>query len=251
MTVAPKPRRLGNGCSFVLAVGLLFALLVFRSIGLEPFDVPSGSMEPTLRIGDSILVHKSAYGLRVPFTTVNVLGPNVPGRGDVVVFTAGEARADDWTTKVDLLPVFPTDDMIKRVVALPGEQVAVRGGAVWIDGRRSRRTELGAYRYVDAACEVYGNRRYTEALPGHAHVVLQASEPGLRKPDWGPKTVPKGHLFVLGDQRDRSKDSRSFGFVPISRIKGRATRVWMSSTTCEVDGRLPELRTQRIGLNID
>jgi signal peptidase I len=230
---------------------MIGVLLLVRSMGLESFAVPSGSMEPTLRIGDSILVSKSAYGLRLPFTKVNLTGPAVPERGDVVVFVVPGSESGDWTDEVDLLPVFPSEDYIKRVVALPGETVAVKSGRVVIDGKRLPRKELGPYRYLDADCEAHANTRYSEQAGALQTTVLEAKERHRRRRDWGPETVPAGHVFVLGDQRDRSKDSRSFGFVPLGSIKGKATRVWLSMDTCETAGALPELRRQRLGKRIE
>lgn len=247
----PRRSRLGPGCSFLVAAGMIGVLLLVRSVGVESFAVPSGSMEPTLRIGDSILVSKSAYGLRLPFTRTNLTGPAVPDRGDVVVFVVPGSEAGDWTDEVDLLPVVPSEDYIKRVVALPGETVAVKRGRVVVDGRRLPREELGPYRYLDADCEAHANTRYTEQAGAHRYTVLEAKERRRRQRDWGPQTVPAGHVFVLGDQRDRSQDSRSFGFVPVSSIKGKAARVWLSLDTCETAGALPELRRQRLGKRIE
>ena len=245
---SPSRRRLGPGCSFVVAVGMIGLMLVLRSVGLESFDVPSGSMEPTLRIGDSILVSKSHYGLRLPFTRWNLTGPAVPARGDVVVFIEPGTQQGAPTDTIDLLPVFPTDDTIKRVVGLPGETVAVKDGVVWIDGRPSARSALGPYRYVDAECTAHPNTRQRETIGGHRHVVLEAQSRRQRRRDHGPTTVPPGHVFVLGDQRDRSRDSRSFGPVPVSAIKGKAVAVWLSVDGCDSDA---PLRTQRIGRPIE
>lgn len=243
---ARQARGPGPGCSFLLALLLMPLMWSVRSCGYESFSVPSGSMEPTLRIGDKVLVQKFAYGLRLPFTRVFATGPEVPERGDVVVFIApGTIEPNTLLGRADL-PFHATSDYIKRVVGLPGDTVAVRDGAVVINGKAARRKELGPYRYTDADCNNHPTVRYEEALPTRPHVVLEAADPGKRKSDWGPEKVPKGKVFVLGDQRDRSKDGRSIGFVDVSLIKGQATHVWWSVPGCTAKGEGPGVRWKRV-----
>jgi signal peptidase I len=160
---------------------------------VEPFKIPSGSMIPTLQIGDFILVLKFWYGLRLPFVTDSVMMWNDPKRGDVVVFT----RPDDPNT--------PDEDdseihIIKRIVAIGGEAVEVRGAKVYINGKP-----------LD---EPYA----------------QWTDGGKFEGNFGPRTVPEGHVLLLGDNRDNSKDSRFWTdpFLDVKRIKGRAVVVFWS-----------------------
>lgn len=173
-----------------LVLGLAFAI---RITVVEPFKIPSGSMIPTLQIGDYILVLKFWYGLRLPWVTNSVAVWNSPKRGDVVVFT----RPDDPNT--------PGEDdsaihIIKRVVALGGETVEVRGARVLIN-----------------------NQEISEPY-------ARWSEGGKFGGSFGPQVVPKGHVLLLGDNRDNSKDSRFWSepFLDEKRIKGRAVLVFWS-----------------------
>ncbi len=251
MTDAPR-KRASPATGFLLALSMIPLMLAFRSTVIESFLVPSGSMEPTLRIGDRILAFKSAYGLRIPFTRIPITAPQVPERGDVVVFILpGSRNPDDWTSKVDFSPAFPSDDYVKRVVGLPGDTIEVRDGRVYVNGKASNTKDLGPYRFVDDECDAMNTRRRTESLGGHDYVVLQASEPGKRHQDWGPRKVPKGKVFVLGDNRDRSKDSRSIGFVPIDLIKAKALRIGMSMPVCAKGNELPPMRWNRVGSAVE
>jgi signal peptidase I len=176
--------------TLVVILGLAFSI---RVTVVEPFKIPSGSMIPTLQIGDFILVLKFWYGLRMPFVTDSVAMWNTPARGDVVVFT----RPDDPNT--------PDEDdseihIIKRVVGLGGELVEVRGARVFINGK--------------ALEEPYA----------------RWSEGGKFEGNFGPKTIPVGHVLLLGDNRDNSKDSRFWTdpFLDVKRIKGKAVVVFWS-----------------------
>ncbi len=176
---------------------LLFITLVLvaRSTLADHYHVPSGSMEPSLMPGDHVLVNKSAYGLRIPFTHKVVWAGDSPVPGDVVIFDS------------------PRDGvrLIKRVVAVGGEQVAVRGGKVFIDGQPR-----------DFAGE------NVEHYPA-GRVSLNLDHGG--GPDMAPVRVPQGHVLVLGDHRGNSRDGRFFGFVPEDALYGRAGGVfWRSST---------------------
>jgi signal peptidase I len=248
----PSPRRLSPGCSFVLAVLLLPLMLVVRSVGVESFHIPSGSMEPTLRIGDRVLASKSAYALHLPFTRIALTARQQPRRGDIVVFFApGSRDPSSWTAQVDFPPVFPSDDYVKRVVGLPGDTVSVVDGRAVVNGHQQGGAERGAYRFVDHRCAPMKTRRRTEELGDHRFVVLQAESVHRRMPDWGPKKVPRGKVFVLGDNRDRSKDSRAFGFVPIDHIKARAIGIGLSIPVCTASDALPEPRWKRIGTGVN
>jgi signal peptidase I len=176
--------------TLIVILGLAFSI---RITIVEPFKIPSGSMIPTLQIGDFILVLKFWYGLRMPFVTDSVAMWNTPVRGDVVVFT----RPDDPNT--------PDEDdseihIIKRVIGLGGESVEVRGARVFINGKPLE--------------EPYA----------------RWSEGGKFEGNFGPKTIPAGHVLLLGDNRDNSKDSRFWSdpFLDVKRIKGKAVVVFWS-----------------------
>lgn len=178
--------------SFILTVGGLLALafLVIRPSIIEPFQIPSGSMIPTLQIGDRILVNKLSYGLRLVFLTNSLMQWNVPSRGDIVVFT----RPDEKKTKEDESQL----NIIKRVIGLPGDTVEVKGPHLYING---------------------------DLFPEDYALYFQGGSP---LGNFGPRVVPEGHVFLLGDNRDDSKDSRWWEdpFLDVRRIKGRAFMIY-------------------------
>ena len=170
--------------SLAIFFGIAFML---RASVVEAFKIPSSSMEPTLQIGDHILVNKLSYGFRLPFKIETAFNFRNPKRGDVVVFTLPD---DPKTPEIDETET----NIIKRVIGLPGDQIEVRGTQLFINGSR----------YEDDA--------------NYAIWVLGG------KIDFGPVTVPDGKVLLLGDNRDQSKDSRFWDdpFLDMSRIKGRA-----------------------------
>jgi signal peptidase I len=180
--------------SFVVTVGLLLGLafLIIRPTFIEPFQIPSSSMVPTLQITDRILVNKLAYGFRIAFMTNTLFDWKMPSRGDVVVFT----RPDEESTSQNE----DETNFIKRVIGLPGDKVEVRG------------TEL----YVNDALQSENYARYSRG--------------GIEVGDFGPDIVPEGHIFLLGDNRDDSKDSRFWEqhYLDVRRVKGRAFIVYWS-----------------------
>jgi signal peptidase I len=179
-----------------------FLLGSFRSAIADWNDVPTGSMKPTIVEGDRIFVDRRAYDLRVPFTSFRVARYGAPARGDIIVFSS------------------PVDGrrLVKRVIGLPGDTVAVRDGHLVVNGTVARYVPLG-----DAAG---GAPVETEALEGRAHPVM--SRIGPAGPAFGPTRVPDGHYFVMGDHRDDSFDSRYWGFLERERIQGRAVAVALS-----------------------
>lgn len=176
------------------------ALLAARSSLADHYVVPSGSMEPTLLVGDQILVDKRAYDLRVPFTAVSLVRMGEPARGDVVVFSP----LDGGMTP-----------LVKRLVGLPGEVVALLGGALVVDARA-----------FPLACDAAGE---CETSLGGATFRFRTDGT-----DFGPVRVPRNHYLVLGDNRPNSRDGRFFGFVPRDHLLGRASRVLFNWTA---DGR--------------
>lgn len=182
---------------------LLFVLII-RSFVFEPFRIPSGSMMPTLLQGDYIFVKKYAYGLRLPVTEAEILETGAPKRGDVVVFR---------------LPEDPDVNYIKRVVGLPGDRVEYVDHRLTINGEPVQLVRDSA---GDRAAAL---PRFIEDLDGRSHAILIA-DPDNSMRD-GAYEVPEGHYFMLGDNRDNSRDSRFLGPIPESHLVGEAVRVWM------------------------
>ncbi len=192
-----------------IVVALVLALII-RTFVIQAFKIPSGSMIPTLRVGDHILVNKFIYGLPGPFLDQKIFSFHKPQRGDIIVFK------------------FPQDtskDFIKRVVGIPGDTIEVRGLNLLINGHEVAKTMIGAYRYEDSSLEQTGDL-YEENLDGHKHQVLYDMQ-GVRLGDT-VKKVPPGQYFCMGDNRDHSNDSRYWGFVPFDFIKGKALIIYFS-----------------------
>lgn len=213
---APRRRaRLGDDAPLPVAVDyarsffpLILLVLVLRSFVGEPFRIPSGSMLPTLEVGDFIFVNKAAYGLRLPVVNHRILATGRPARGDVVVFR---------------YPPDPSVDFIKRVVGLPGDLVQYRDKRLFINGTEVSQEALGAY----AAFPVQLVERRLEFLGESGHEMLVM--PSRVTPDLEFR-VPEGQYFVMGDNRDNSNDSREWGMVPEENLVGRAVVVWMNWT---------------------
>jgi signal peptidase I len=208
----------------------LLAVLVIRSVVAEPFRIPSGSMVPTLEIGDYIIVNKFAYGVRFPFTTHKLVPVGQPERDDIIVFK---------------YPVDPDVDFIKRVVAVSGDEVMVRRNTLYVNGERVQKEHVEDYSFVDDNCVPSPAELYTEVGQEHPHTILYSPGPGGRLSEYGPLTVPADQVFVMGDNRDNSSDSRAWGTVPLGNIKGRAMVVWLSWDHCA--GKLGTLRLSRFG----
>lgn len=172
---------------------LAFVLLSARSSLADHYRVPTGSMQPTVEIDDRILVSKAAYGLRVPFTSTFVTHFEGPRIGDAVVLRSPEDG------KV----------LLKRVVAVPGSTVEVRGGHIALDGRLAEIEQRG--------------EQLIENLAGDEHPVRLSNDGG---PDFGPVTLPAGRYLVMGDNRGDSHDGRAFGLVTRDAIIGRAFAVY-------------------------
>jgi signal peptidase I len=193
---------------------VLLVVLILRSFVAEPFRIPSASMMPTLLTGDFILVNKFAYGLRVPVLEKRFLKVASPERGDVVVFR---------------YPPEPRVDYIKRVVGVPGDHVAYRNKTLYINGERVPLELLGPYRNDGA---LPGSVLSRETLGRDGHEILTVPS---RNMNYGELydmeagiTVPENHYFMMGDNRDNSKDSRNWGLVPEEKLKGRAFLIWMN-----------------------
>lgn len=185
------------------AIGMALLLALFiRTFIVQAFKIPSGSMIPTLQIGDHILVNKLSYGVRLPFLESYLVEFKKARRGDVVVFVFPEDRSKDF---------------IKRVIGVEGDLVEIRGKKLYINNQ--------------------------PVEDSHAH--FEGDDPlgGLHiRDDYGPTRVPQGHIFVMGDNRDRSYDSRFWGFVSLEDVKGKAFLIYWSW-----DGTDRWVRWERLG----
>jgi len=202
---------------------VIFIVLLLRSFLVEPFRIPSGSMMPTLLIGDFILVNKFTYGVRLPVLHTKIIENGEPKRGDIVVFR---------------FPNDPSVDYIKRVIGLPGDRIQYADKKVIVNGKPVKQTPLAVYQAVGKGRDNTGATLLSEDLDTVSHDILirdnQASPPGrFIRPDG--VIVPEGHYFVMGDNRDNSNDSRFWGFVPEANLVGRAFFRWMSFDW-ELDG---------------
>jgi signal peptidase I len=185
------------------AIGMALLLALFiRTFIVQAFKIPSGSMIPTLQIGDHILVNKLAYGVRVPLWGHYLMEFKKPQRGDVIVFIFPEDRSKDF---------------IKRVIGLAGDSVEIRGKKVYVNGKA-----------------IDDPHAYFEGDGGPGGVQI--------RDDYGPKRVPENHIFVMGDNRDKSYDSRFWGYVKLDEVKGKAFLIYWSW-----DGNDRWVRWERLG----
>lgn len=203
---------------------ILVVVLGFRSMFFEPFRIPSGSMIPTLMIGDFILVNKFSYGFKVPFVhwfsdPIYINEPTTPKHGDVVVFK---------------YPVDPDINFIKRVIAVPGDRVKMVDKHVYINGEPTERVDITT---SDEGTEVFEDmddnyRNYDFSLylakSGKENHYVQLNNYINHSVSFDEFIVPDGKYFVMGDNRDHSSDSRVWGLVPFENIKGKALFVWFS-----------------------
>ncbi len=204
---------------------VILAVFVLRSFLFEPFKIPSGSMIPTLLVGDLILVNKFTYGLRLPVLNTRLTEGNAPKRGDVMVFR---------------YPPKPTLDYIKRVVGVPGDEVAYLNKKLTINGQPVEANRLKDYFDRDAMRYF---KHFEEKLGDGTHRILNDDErpafvPGAEDFPFKQNCrysvegvvckVPEGHYFMMGDNRDNSLDSRYWGFVPDKNIVGKAFLIWMN-----------------------
>ena len=239
-----KRGQLAEGIRTVaIAVGIA---VVFRSFLFEPFSIPSGSMIPTLRVGDYLFVSKYSYGysrFSFPFGVVPIPGRLLggePERGDVIVFRKpGEENVD----------------YIKRLVGLPGDRVQMVRGILHINGEAAERSLVGVGEENNGAFRAEVTV-YDETLPGGYRHRIQEFSDEDRMDNTRPRTVPEGHYFFMGDNRDNSRDSRSeIGFVPLENLVGRAEMLFFShngtAAFWEVWKWPFAIRFDRIGMSID
>lgn len=183
---------------------VLGVVLILRSFVIEPFQIPSQSMVPTLEVGDFILVSKWTYGIRLPALRTKIIDVGSPQRGDVMVF----------------FPPHEDRYFIKRVVGLPGDKVHVLNGIVFINGDKMDQTPLD--KEANSPRSVVMN----EDLGGVSHMMQKRTSPTRLSQNYSA-VVPQGHYFMMGDNRDNSSDSRVWGPVPEDRIVGKAFARWM------------------------
>lgn len=189
---------------------IILIVLVLRSFLVEPFRIPSGSMMPTLLIGDFILVNKFTYGIRLPVLHTKIIEMGQPERGDIVVFR---------------FPKDPKVDYIKRVVGLPGDRIGYYHKQLFVNGQPVKQTPLGVYRGTGEGENMTGATLLSEELGTVTHdILIREGQPSPQ----GEFTVPEGQYFVMGDNRDNSNDSRYWGTVPEANLVGRAFFIWMS-----------------------
>ncbi|MHB8667104.1 MAG: signal peptidase I [Burkholderiales bacterium] len=213
---------------------VILIVFLLRSFVVEPFKIPSGSMIPTLLVGDFILVNKFTYGIRLPVIDKKIISINEPKRGDVMVFR---------------YPDDPSVDYIKRVVGLPGDTVAYEGKRLTINGHEVPEHYVGDYLLKD---KIEYLKEYSETLGSVTHLILlDPNEPAASTyvkqfPQRGnciynnngvTCRVPPGHYFMMGDNRDNSSDSRVWGFVPEANIIGKAFFIWFNFSELRRFGR--------------
>jgi signal peptidase I len=197
--------------------GVVFVALLLRSFVVEAYQIPSGSMIPTLQVGDHIWVNKLIYGLRIPFTDIKFGTQYRPPRhGEIVVFTH---------------PREPEKDLIKRVVAVGGDEIEMRDEVVYVNGVATERAHSGPFHYFDFIEDGAGwverdADAWQERIGPARFTTLHDPVLGMRA--FARIRVPEGQLFVMGDNRDFSSDSRYWGFVPLNLVRGKAMVVWWS-----------------------
>ncbi len=207
---------------------VLLIVFLLRSFVAEPFKIPSSSMRPTLEVGDFILVNKFSYGIRLPIIEKKIIPLGTPQRGDVIVFR---------------YPVNPSQDFIKRLVGLPGDEVVYRDKQLTVNGVPWPQTPDGPYGYLEGLAYVT-TQRFGERSDGHEHFIAENPAvppvfphnvrmfPGRENCVYNERgftcKVPEGSYFMMGDNRDNSDDSRYWGFVPDDHIRGKAFFIWFN-----------------------
>jgi signal peptidase I len=204
-----------------LLVAVLIALAI-RAFVIEPYRIPSGSMFPTLLVGDHLFVNKFIYGIKLPFTDLRLPGLREPERGDIAVFTV--AQKGSQTYPADRRPDLPREEFVKRIIGLPGDRINFRGGRVFVNGEPVETRPLRETFQDDQ-----GNSLGVSEVTLGDRSFRTLDDPHVTIP--GPVetiTVEPGRYFMLGDNRDHSKDSRFWGTVRLAEIKGPAFILYWS-----------------------
>ena len=188
---------------------VLVIVLILRSFLIEPFQIPTGSMIPTLEVGDFILVNKYAYGVRLPIIGTKIMDVDDPERGEVMVF----------------IPPHENKPYIKRVIGLPGDTVRYEDKNLYINGELIDKEYVEPIT-VDTSIGGLAGTLFTETINGVEHATQHIDAVGRRRArtTW---VIPNGHYFMMGDNRDNSSDSREWGAVPEQDIVGKAVAIWM------------------------
>jgi signal peptidase I len=220
---------------------ILLLVFSFRSSLFEPFRIPSGSMIPTLNIGDFILVNKFSYGLKLPL--IEYFGGNPfylttmtpPSRGDVIVFKYPKDKSIDY---------------IKRVIGAPGDKIKIANKSIFLNGVRHDCKRIDGEEFMQSMVSKFSTKRFNfcKTKPGLGIHILTDLVTGLDNTE--EIIVPKGYYFVMGDNRDFSSDSRVWGFVPKQNIKGKAVFVWLSIVLPFFGEHTFKVRPERIGHKI-
>ena len=218
-TLEQKPNRIIEYSRSFFPV--FFIVLLVRSFLIEPFRIPSGSLEPTLLVGDFVAVNKFAYGFRLPVWEKKILSLSNPKTGDIAVFR--------W-------PPDPSFDYIKRVIGVPGDKIAYHNKVLTINNQKIKQTFV-EYTTDESSGNAVAN--YRETINGIEHDIF--TRPNVPAVDF-EVTVPKGHYFMMGVNRDDSADSRFWGFVSDDYLRGKAVLVWMSW-----NGKIDMIRWNRLG----
>lgn len=214
-----------------ILIAVILALIV-RSFLVTGYKVPTASMAPTLLPGDFIFAFKIPYGVKIPFSEKKIAS-KMPGRGDVTVFTYVDQ---------------PRVTYVKRVMGLPGDRIEIKNGRLVVN------SEAAEYFDQNDIAPVFDPELFkivTEKIQGTEHQLVLQKEPQSKS--FGPFIVPPGEVFLLGDNRDSSDDSRYWGTVPIDRIEGRVFWIWLSLDWQRRiwENRLPTLRSERIGRSVN
>ena len=246
--VRPQRKRIRFVRELFIIMGIFFCVVVFRSIAYEPFKIPTGSMIPTLRIGDFILVEKFSYGFKVPFSDITVssfssdpiylFNEKPVERGDIIVFK---------------YPKDPNINYIKRVIGLPGDTIEIKNKFVYLNDKKLKTIKLDSKKYMETMDEKFkdSNLAFYRTYIGEKSFVYQVDNDNYFVVNKEKKKVPEGHYFVMGDNRDFSYDSRFWGTVPHRYIKGKAVLIWMSLNVPEDGTKDIVFRSDRIGTSVD
>jgi signal peptidase I len=229
--------------NFKSIAGALAIFLLLRAFLVEAYRIPSGSMIPTLLVGDWLFVNKAIYGAHIPFTHSSLPAYREPRRGDVVVFVS-PYQPDEETRGAD-----PTPTLVKRLVGTPGDTLYMRNGILYVNGIAQRQG------YGTGAIDAGAGASVDPLFNWQKRVGLRSSRFGAAPAqpthdNWGPLVVPPNRLFMMGDSRYNSKDSRYWGFVPRENVRGKPLFVYYSYNADDSDRPVPmltDIRWSRIG----